>query len=235
MSDPAAVTYLLDDESVALVRLDDGKANALSRSVLAELHAAFDRAEKDEAKAVVLCGREGRFCAGFDLSVMREGPDKAMRLVLEGADLGARIYDFPAPVVIGATGHALAMGAVLLLSADERIGADGPFKVGLNEVAIGMTLPVFALVLAEERLSRRHLPRATAGAEIYTPAEAVDAGYLDRVVTPEAVVDEAVARARMLASTLDAAAHRNTKRALRAPALERLRQAIAEDRAKLPG
>ena len=90
---------------------------------------------------MAIIGRPGKFSAGFDLSVMTAGPDQARDLLRAGADLALRIYTFPIPVVLGATGHALAMGAILLMAADVRIGADGPFKVGLPEVEIGMPLP----------------------------------------------------------------------------------------------
>ncbi len=219
------VQYTFKD-AVALIRLDDGKANALSHALLDASHAALDRAAKDEAGAVALVGRPGRFSAGFDLSVMRQGPEEVAGLVRKGAELAIRLFEWPSPVVLGVTGHALAMGAVLLLTADERIGADGAFKIGLNEVAIGMTLPQFALDLARERLSKRHLYRATSGAEIYPPRQALDAGFLDCVVEPEAVQDETIRRASALGATLDGPAHRNTKRALRCAVLEQLRSGM---------
>lgn len=227
-----AVRYALD-ENIAVLTLDDGKANALSHAVIDALAEGLDRAAKDEARAILLAGRPGRFCAGFDLKVMRQGLGEAGALVLDGADLAARLFDWPVPVVLAVTGHALAMGAVLCLAADERIGADGDFKIGLNEVAIGMTLPDFAVELARERLSRRHLGRAVAQAEIYTPGTAADAGFLDRVVPPEQVVSEALARAKALAAGLDLAAHAATKRALRAGTRERLRASLERDRARL--
>jgi len=220
------VDYTLNGR-VALVRVDDGKANALGPEVLDALHAALDRALDEEAGAIVLLGREGRFSAGFDLSVMSQGGGAVAAMVGRGAELALRVFTCPVPVVIGATGHALAMGAVLLLSADERIGAAGDYKIGLNEVAIRMTLPEFAIALAEERLSRRHLQRAVNQAEVYGPEGAVDAGYLDRVVPLADVETEAVARARTLADGLDPRAHRETKTALRRPTIERLEAAIA--------
>lgn len=219
------VRYALE-ESVAVISLDDGKANAFSHAVLDALEAAIDRAEKDAAKALVLVGREGSFSAGFDLSVITQGVEAAMELATKGGRLAMRLFDSPRPVVLGVTGHAMAMGAILLLSADERIGAEGSFKIGLNEVAIGMALPEPVLALAAERLSRRHLYRATSAAEVYTPAGAVDAGYLDRLVAPESVVQEAIARARTMADTLNADAHRATKSVLRRQTLERLRAAL---------
>lgn len=227
MSEPIA-RYSLED-GVSVVRLDDGKANAFSHDMLDAMLAALDAAEKEGASALSLIGRPGRFSAGFDLSVMSQGIDEVVALVGKGAEMAIRLFDWPAPVVIGATGHAMAMGAVTLLTADERIGAEGAFKIGLNEVTIGMTLPEFGLALSEERLSRRHLHRATALAEIYGPQAAVDAGFLDRIAAPDEVEVRAIARARELGATLDAKAHRNTKRALRAPTLDRLRRATSGD------
>ena len=116
---------------VALLSFDDGKANVISSQSTAALSAALDRAEK-KAKALVLAGRAGRFSAGFDLSVMRQGGAAVAEMVGAGAELGLRLYGFSLPTVGAVTGHALAMGAVLLLTADERISGDAPAKIGLN-------------------------------------------------------------------------------------------------------
>ena len=211
------------DGTLAILQMDDGKANALSHAMLAALDGALDRAQAEGVRGVVLSGRPGRFCAGFDLGVMQQGPDAAGALVARGVELAVRLFEWPGPVVIAATGHALAMGAVLLCTADERVGARGEFKIGLNEVAIGLPLPRFAIELAQARLSIRHVHRATALAEIYTPEDAVEAGYLDRAVDASKVEAEATTRGRALVSTLDAAAYRATKRALRGALGERLR------------
>lgn len=208
MTEPVAVE--VDEHGVTAVTLDDGKANAISPVVIQQLHDALDRAETD-GKAVLLAGRPGRFSAGFDLSVMQEGPDEARRLVGGGAELALRIYEFPMPVVMACTGHALAMGAILLMSSDYRVGVEGDFKIGLNEVSIGMPLPVFATELARDRLSRRQFTRAVNHATIYSPADAVDAGFLDEVAAPEALLDVATERARDLAARLDPSAFRATR------------------------
>jgi enoyl-CoA hydratase len=225
----AAVRCEIEDD-VAVVRVDDGKVNALSHGVLDAMLGALDRAEKEQAAALAWIGRPGVFCAGFDLSVIRQGGGSPAALVQKGVTLGIRLLEWPTPVVLGVTGHALAMGAILLCTADERIGADGAFKVGLNEVAIGMTLPAFALEITRERLSRRHFYRATSGAEIYDPRSATDVGYLDAVVPPGDVESRAIARARALATGLDKAAHYATKTAVRAGLLDRLRATLADRR-----
>jgi enoyl-CoA hydratase len=221
-----AVQYELED-GVAVIRLDDGKANAISPDVVSGIHAALDRAEK-EARAVILAGRAGRFSAGFDLSVMRGGPDQVVALVSAGGELALRFYGFPRPVVAACTGHALAMGAILLLSADARVGAEGSFKIGLNEVSIGLALPVFGVELARERLSKRHLTRAVETAELYTPSGAVDAGFLDRVTSPDTLLDEARGEARRLGE-LNAKAFAGTKKRLRASTIERIGRVLKED------
>jgi enoyl-CoA hydratase len=223
---PELVRFSLEG-SVARLHFDDGKANAVSPAALVALHGALDRAEK-EAGAAVLLGRSGRFCAGFDLNTIQAGPDEARRLVAGGAHWLARMAGSPLPIVAACGGHALAMGALLLLAADVRIGAEGDFKIGLNEVAIRMTLPAFAVELANERLSKRHLLRATTLAELYGPAAACDAGYLDRIVPADRLEAEAMAEAARLAE-LPRRAFAETKRGLRGALVERIRAGLDED------
>lgn len=229
MPDAAGPVTTTIEDGVAVVRFDDGKANVLSYAAVEALSAALDRAEADpDVRAICIAGRDGRLSAGFDLGVMTAGPDAARDLVAKGGNLLLRLYAHPQPVVIAVTGHALAAGALLVLAGDVRIGADVPAKIGLNETAIGMPLPLFALALAEDRLTRTALTRATLGAEIYDPAGAVAAGYLDRVVPAGALVGEAVTEARRLAAYRPQA-YAQTKEVLRAPTVRRVREGAAAD------
>lgn len=205
----AALVNCKLQSNYTLISMDDGKANALGFDMLAQLGAALDEAEQ-AAKVVVIAGRPGKFSAGFDLSVMSQGGDGMVQLLRAGAQLSRRLLNFPAPVVLAASGHALAMGALVLLSADYRVGVHGTYKIGLNEVAIGMTLPYFAVELARARLATTHLGPAVDLARIYDAAGAVEAGYLDEAVSEE----DLLARATDLAaqfSTLNMEAHRQTK------------------------
>jgi len=219
--------------SVAVITLDDGKANALSASMIADTRAALTQAEADpDCIAAVIAGREGRFSAGFDLSVVQGGDRQAMtNLVADGGELVRHIYGASLPVVAACTGHALAAGALMLLGADVRVGADGPFKVGLNEVAIGMTLPEWANTIARERLSKRHLQRSIANARITDPATAVDVGFLDMVVAPEQVIDTAVSQALELAA-LDRKAYTRAMREFRGETLVAMSDQITADRSQ---
>jgi len=220
------VNYHLDDV-VATITMDDGKVNALSPAMQAGLNKALDQAEADGA-VVVLSGRDGVFSAGFDLGVMRGGGDEAVSMVRGGFDLAHRLLSFPTPVVVACTGHAIAMGVFVLLSGDYRVGADGPYKLVANEVAIGMTLPRAAIEILRQRVAPAHFNRAAILAEIYTPSDGVEAGFLDRVVEPSQVL--AVSREMALAfSKLDIAAHAATKRRLREQTLAVISGEFAAD------
>jgi enoyl-CoA hydratase len=215
------------DGPVAVVTLDDGKANALGHDMLASIHAALDRAEA-EAQAVVLAGRPGRFCAGFDLRVLTAGRDAAVPLVRAGASVFLRLYGLRLPVVAACTGHALAGGALLLLVSDARIGAEGAFKLGLNEVAIGIPLPILVRRLAEDRLDPRRRVEATLLAEVYDPTRARDVGYLDEVVGETELLPRAIERARALAR-LPRHAFATSKASLRRTSIEHIEAALDDD------
>lgn len=209
------------DGAVTVIEIDDGKANALSFRLQEALQAEIATAAA-AGTPIVLVGRERTFCAGFDLAVMQgsDGRERA-RLLQAGGSLFAEIMRAPVPVVAACTGHALAGGALLLLSADVRLGRVGESKIGLNEVRIGITLPPAALAMARERLDRRQLTSALLLAEICDPERAAAVGFLDAVVDGD-VVEAAVARAAVYADELDPGAFAASKRLLRAGLLAEL-------------
>lgn len=211
-------------DGIAAITMDDGKVNVLSPAMQAELHAALDRAEADRA-VVLLSGRPGRFSAGFDLPVVQAGGAESTAMVRGGFELSERMLSFPLPVVIACTGHAIAMGLFLLLSGDYRIGASGDFKLTANEVAIGLTMPEAAVAIARQRLTPAAFERAMIVSDVFTPANAVEAGILDRVVEPDQL--QAAAReTAALMTTLDLTAHAATKRRVRADSLAAIRRGI---------
>ncbi|MEM6954827.1 MAG: crotonase/enoyl-CoA hydratase family protein [Myxococcota bacterium] len=224
---PDAIQYRLEDE-VAVLDFDDGKANALTPAALTSLTEGLVRA-KDEASAVVIAGRPGRFCAGFDLKIMGSGAEAAVALVTTGCNALLNLYEHPQPVVAACTGHAMAGGAVLLLCSDHRVGAEGDFSIGLNEVKIGMPVPIFVSELARERLSTTARNPAILMSRVYSPAAAAACGFLDELTSPESVVPQAIARAQQLAEGLDAAAFASTKKSLRDPLIQHVRGTLDDD------
>jgi enoyl-CoA hydratase len=216
-----------EEEKYCLIRMDDGKANALSFDMLAGIDAALESAQQ-AGKVVIIAGRPGKFSAGFDLSVMGQGGDAMIRLLKQGSDLSRRLLEFDTPVVLAVSGHALAMGALLTLSADYRIGIHGEYKIGLNEVAIGMTLPYFGVELARARLAKTHFHKAVSLARTYDASGAVAAGYLDEAVDEGDLLDRATAVAEQLAG-LDMEAHRNTKARVREDLLASLDASVSRE------
>ncbi|MCY4056925.1 MAG: crotonase/enoyl-CoA hydratase family protein [Gammaproteobacteria bacterium] len=217
-------TYELVDH-VAVIVMNDGKANAFGPNMIAAVNEQLDRAEA-EAKAAVLAGRPGLFSGGFDLRVIRGDDPKATReMTLGGARLMMRLYGHPQPLVIAATGHAVALGAFCLLTGDYRLGTHGDFRIQLNETAIGMNLPPFGLMLAKERLSKRYLSRATIAATMFSSAEATDAGFLDEVVAADEILETAQKRARAMVE-LDGAAFAAVKQSLRGPSISEVLEGL---------
>ncbi len=214
--------------SVATITMDDGKRNVISPRMLKGLNQALDSAEKAGA-VVILTGREDVLSAGFDLNILRSGVLDAFAMITGGFELAARLLAFPTPVVMACNGHAMAMGAFLVLSGDYRIGAAGPFKIVTNEVQIGLTMPAAGIEICRQRLTPAHFVRAALLAELYDPETAVEAGFLDRVVPAEDLSRQAAELAASL-TELDMTAHHETKLRARKGLLKALKKAKRSDR-----
>ena len=212
---------------VTTITMDDGKANVMSVRMLQSLHRVLEQARQDDTM-VVLTGRTGMFSGGFDLAVFKREPAEVLLMLTEGARLTERLLRFPRPVLAVCTGHAIAMGAFVLLCADVRIGVDHGARFQANEVQIGMTLPRFAIETLRLRLSPAQLQLAAATALPYSPLQAMAAGFLDEL-TPESGLAEAVRIQLDRLGKLDPKAFAATKQRLREPTLNALRQAIDAD------
>jgi enoyl-CoA hydratase len=225
-----SVTNLLDirtEDAFTVVTLDDGKVNVLSLAMLQAIDAALDDAV-GLRRPLLLAGRDGVLSAGFDLNLLRQGDADAQAMVRAGFELSHRLLSFPVPVVIACTGHAIAMGVFLLLSGDYRVGALGDFRIGANEVAIGIPMPDFGIEICRQRLTPAAFSRAVINAEMFGPEEAVSAGFLDAAVPASDVVDAARGMAERLGA-LDHRVHSRTKQRVRAASLAAIRAAIDDD------
>lgn len=214
--------------AVGTIVMDDGKANVMSLAMLNALHAAFDQAEKDRT-VVILKARGKHFSGGFDLNVFARGSAEEQYLMLKaGAELALRVLSFPTPVVVACQGNAFPMGAFLIMSGDHRIAAEGNYRIGMNEVAIGLTVPRFAIEIARQRLTPAYFSRVVMTAEMFGPTEAVTAGFFDRVVAADQLDHCAEEAARALA-TLNMASHAATKARARGAVIKMIRDMIDED------
>lgn len=220
------IAYHLED-GIATLTLSNGKVNAISPDVIAAFNAALDQATADRA-VVIITGQPGILSGGYDLKVMTAGPKEAVSLVTAGSTLARRLLSHPFPIVVACPGHAVAKGAFLLLSADYRIGVEGPFSIGLNEVQIGMTMHHAGIELARDRLRKSAFHRSVINAEMFNPQDAVDAGFLDKVVSAEELQGVALEAARQL-KKINMSAHKNTKLKVRKALLDALDSAILLD------
>ena len=224
------IAYHLED-GIATLTLSNGKVNAISPDVIAAFNAALDQAVADRA-IVIITGQPGILSGGYDLKVMTAGPKEAVSLVTAGSTLARRLLSHPFPVIVACPGHAVAKGAFILLSADYRIGVDGPFSIGLNEVQIGMTMHHAGIELARDRLRRSAFHRSVIIGEMFDPQSAEDAGFLAKVVAAEELQGAALAAARQL-KKINMTAHKNTKLKVRKALLETLDNAIIQDQEHL--
>jgi enoyl-CoA hydratase len=205
---------------VAWIHMDDGKVNAINGPLMDGILGALDRAEQEEARAVVLAGRLGYFSAGLDLKTLPTlDPPGLKRVLLQFGELTTRLLSFPRPLVALSAGHALAGGAVMLLAADWRVGCQGPFQYGLNEVSAAITMPTVICEMARHILDPRWFYRSVAHGERYTVQEALAAGYLTEACPADQVFARAEAAATRLAALPDPA-YRVTKERLRKPIIE---------------
>ena len=221
------VVQYQSEENYVLITINNGKVNAISHEVIDGLNAAFDKAESAQ-KIIILTGQQGIFSAGFDLKTIAKSAESAKELIIKGFKISLRMLSFPKPIIIACNGHAIAKGGFILLYADYRIGVQGDYKIGLNEVQIGMTMPYTGIEIAKARLSSLFLERSINNAELFTPADAVHAGFLDKIVAEEALIPTAI-HAATLFTKLNAKAHAETKIRLRATYLENIKKAIDID------
>jgi enoyl-CoA hydratase len=222
------VTYRCE-AGVARITMDDGKVNAMSPEMLHDLDAALDRAQSEKAMIVLRSERKGIFSAGFDLKIFAsKDPVRSLEMVKAGAELALRLTSFPHPTIGVMEGHAFPMGAFLLLACDVRIGTTGKFRIGLNEVAIGISPPRFGIELARSRLHPAWLSRTVTLGEMFEPEDAVIAGFLDRVVPP-AEVDAALGEVVSALKGVNVAMHATSKHILRQQVMAAMREAIDAD------
>eukprot|EP00912_Choanoflagellata_sp_UC4_P001683 UC4_evm1s1072 len=220
------------DGKVALISIDDGKMNAFSFSLIDEFRDMIRDETVKSSRALIITGSERCFSAGFDLSVLGKGPsEEGAKMVREGAELCFEIASYPRPVIAAVQGHALALGAILLLAADLRFVSADPsgnkFKYGMNEVHIGMPLPGFAMELARWRLSK--LTMSTTLGTVYNFREAQEAGYFDAVVeNPGNLIDTALLAAENVGS-ISSPVLELTKQIERNDILDRARTALDLD------
>ncbi|HEV2333562.1 MAG TPA: enoyl-CoA hydratase/isomerase family protein [Gammaproteobacteria bacterium] len=206
----------IEHGEVLELKLDRPPANALNHALVKELRAAIEAAPGAGAKAIVLSGSEGMYSGGLDVPELLTYDRAAMaRFWQDFFDLLQSIALSPIPVAAAITGHSPAGGAVLAIFCDTRIAAQGKFKIGLNEVQVGLPVPRVILAALTRLVGPRQAERLAVRGLLVSPEEALAAGLVDQLTAPEEVVPAALAWCREIAK-LPPSAMGITRRALRA-------------------
>lgn len=215
---------------VAILQMDDGKANVFSKAMSQSLSELLSRAET-EAKATVLTGREGQFSAGYDLSVMQSGDPIAMaEMVIAGFEVLCQFAKHPQPLIAACNGNAMGIGAFLLLTADTRLAIDQESKICLPETKAGMKFPGILVAAAQGRLNPAKYVEAALQSKTYNPTTAVEAGFIDHVV-PAAEFDATVMATATALAQLPTQAYGRNKADLQANKLNAMTASLAEIKA----
>lgn len=217
----------IQQDNVVILHFDDGKANVVGHQFIDDMNAGLDRAERENAGAVIIRGRDGMFSAGFDLKEFEKGIEQGQAMVKRGFELLIRLTGFPLPLVASCTGHCVAMGAFIVMASDSRVGTRGDFKVTLPETAINMDLPPILIALTASRIVKEHLTRAALQSEVYNPEQAVSAGFFDEVVDAEQLDGRCIELAEHLAQ-LPAGQYAANKLRVRATTLQEMKDSLAE-------
>jgi enoyl-CoA hydratase len=227
-------TVRVEDRSAGVrwLTLDRPPANAENETLLADLLAAVEQASSDPTvRAVVLTGAGKFFSGGFDLSRPRRDDEEVVVMTTLFRDAHVRLLTLPKPTIALMNGHAIAGGLVLVLACDYRLGLDGDYRIGLNEVAIGAAYPKVALEIVRLRLSHQRAAELLLGAALYPASQAIRLGVVDELLPADKIEDTVLRRAtRMGAFPREAYAH--AKLALTAEAVARVMAETPEEAAR---
>ena len=217
-------TVLSEDRpgGVRVLTLDRPPANALDETLLGDLSAALDAARSDDAvRSVILGGTGAFFSAGLDLTAGRRDEAGARALRALYRDTHEKLLGFPKPTVARLAGHAVAGGLVLVLACDYRLGQEGDYRVGLNEVAIGASFPRVAFEIVRLRLPHPRASELLLGATLYPASQAVRLGIVDELL-PADTFDATVQRRAERLGAFPREAYAHTKVAFVTEALARV-------------
>jgi enoyl-CoA hydratase len=213
---------LSNQDGVAILRMADGKANAMSIDFCEAMTERFEQVRTSSARSVVVTGSGTIFSAGVDLLLLQEGGRSYIRRFLPALSMMLEtVFSHPKPVVAAINGHAVAGGCVLACAADKRLMTREAGRIGVTELLVGVPFPAIAMEIMRNATAPQYFVDAIFSGATFPPSDAVVRGLVDELVDPVVLLDRAIAAAKTLAA-LPPAAFVLTKRQTRQPALERL-------------
>ena len=173
----------IEHDGVLELQLARPPVNALNPALVAELRTAIADAPAHGARALILSGSEGMFSAGLDVPELLHLDRPAMQAFWQDfIELLHTIAVSTVPIVATITGHSPAGGAVLALFCDARFAAAGEFKMGLNEVQVGLPVPAIIHAALKRLVGAHQAERLCLHGLLIAPEEAQRIGFVDQVL-----------------------------------------------------
>jgi enoyl-CoA hydratase len=218
------------ENGIAVIKMDDGKANAMDNVFFEEFSKSLDHVETNNAKVLIFAGRPGFFSGGLDLKLVSILQPKELSTFYETFALTMlRVFSLPIPTIAACTGHAIAGGAMLSFACDRRFIIDGNYKIQINEVLIGVPLPSFMLLIGGSAIPQQWQNETLLHGKAYNPKEIVARNMFDAVVKEgDDVVDYAKSEAEKLLA-LNLPAYAITKKRMRSSRVEEVKILLKDE------
>lgn len=228
MTDPIVLSQA---GKVGTITLDDGKANAMSTPWFAALGAALDQAEAADLAVLVFRGRPGFFSGGLDIKKLPTlSADELKTLSRDFSRVMLRVFGFPIPTIARIEGHAIAGGAILSLACDLRFALEGSYRFQMNEVAIGIPVPEWMMLIAESSVPKPAMMKLLLHATAYSPRQAADAGLIHSACADVVSLEAQMATSIAALEPLNRPAYARSKKQMRQASIDAVLQRIAMDK-----
>jgi len=214
------------ENDIANLRIDDGRANVITKEVATDFIQALNEAAQS-AKVTIVTGGGDKFSAGFDLETVKSSGEAQAAMVTAGFNLLYHLYSHPLPLIAACNGHAIGMGAFILLCSDTRIGAKGDYKIGLPETAGGMPFTPLLVTILQQELNRKFFTSAALQSQMCKPEQALDANFLDILVDGEQLISTAQVGAKQLMQ-IPTTQYAENKLMLRGAALDSIKSELSK-------
>ena len=203
------------NDGIAVMEMDDCKANAMNSVFFKEFNEAFDQVE-NKAKLLIIMGRKSFFSGGLDLKYMSALQPKELNDFTETfAKTLLRVNLFPITTIAACTGHAIAGGAMLTFACDLRYIVDGQYRFNVNETKIGIVLPSWMLMLGSNAIPITWRAESLLHAKVYTPKETFEKGITHALIQEDADIISSIVETTKDIQNLNLLAYADSKKRLR--------------------
>ncbi len=177
---------IISHGEITELQMNRPPANALNHEFLETILAGYADALDGGARGLILSGQPGMFCAGIDVpELLGQSRTEIYRFWSLLFQANKSLAACPVPIVAALAGHSPAGGAVLAAHCDYRIATDGPFKIGFNEVQVGLPLPSSIMQVFADLVGPQRARQSGMQGQLMLMDRAREIGLIDELVAPE--------------------------------------------------